>query len=181
MQPVLETERLILRPFSMEDASDVQRLAGTWQVAATTAAIPHPYPDGAAEQWIARHAPSFEEGWLVVYAVTMREGGKLLGAVSLLDVQHNHARAELGYWIAFEHWGNGYCTEAVSRLIQYAHNKLSISRIVARCLERNPASARVMEKVGLTKEGHMPKHDLKNGKFEDVLIYGMVLTGRGDA
>jgi ribosomal-protein-alanine N-acetyltransferase len=181
MQPVLETERLVLRPYRMADAPDVQRLAGAWEVAATTAAIPHPYPDGAAEQWIAGHASSFAEGRLVVYAVTMRETAELLGTVSLLDVQLNHARAELGYWIAREHWGKGYCTEAVRRLIQYAHDSLSISRIVARCLERNPASARVMKKVGLAKEGHMPKHEFKNGRFEDVLVYGMVLPGRGNA
>jgi [ribosomal protein S5]-alanine N-acetyltransferase len=181
VQPVLETQRLLLRPYRMSDAPDLQRLAGDPRVADATAAIPHPYPDGAAEQWISRHGESFKNGSLIAYATTLRSSGELLGTVSLMDFQVQHARAELGYWIAVEHWGKGYCTEAVTRLVSYAREQLKVSRIVARCLVRNPASARVLEKIGLHREGVLRKHDKKNGRFEDVLVYGVIYPERGDA
>ena len=178
MQPFLESTRLVLRPFQSGDAQAVQRLAGDRRVADAATTIPHPYPDGAAEAWIATHTPSFIAGTEVTYAVTLLDGGSLVGTVSLLDISKKHARAELGYWTGVEYWGSGYCTEAVCRLIPFAYEHLGVTKIVARCLARNPASARVMEKAGLKKEGRLAQHVLKNETYEDVLIYGLVLPGR---
>ena len=169
----------MLRPFLQSDASAVQRLAGDRRIADSVTTIPHPYPDGAAETWIASHHPSFVAGRDITYAVTQREGGLLVGAVRLLDINTQHARAELGYWTGVEFWGFGYCTEAVTRLIQFANEHLGTTRIIARCFARNPASARVMEKVGLKKEGCLAKHFLKNGTYEDVLLCGLALPERG--
>lgn len=177
-QPVLETDRLLLRPYVAADAADVQRLAGDRRIADTTANIPHPYPDGAAERWIAGLAPAFEEGSRVAFAVTLRGTGELAGTIDLHAVSREHAQAELGYWIAVGHWGKGYGTEATCRLIAYAREQLGITRIVARCLARNPASARVMEKAGLRREGMLVRHELKNGLFEDVLLYGLAFPER---
>jgi ribosomal-protein-alanine N-acetyltransferase len=181
VQPVLETKRLLLRPYRLSDAPDAQRMAADQRIADTTSSIPHPYPDGVAENWISGHAESFRNGTQVTYAVTLRSSGELVGTVTLLDVQAKHARAELGYWIGVDHWGKGYCTEAVERLIAYAREHMKISRIVARSLARNPASARVMVKAGLLREGILVKHENKNGRFEDVLVYGVFYPGRGDA
>jgi ribosomal-protein-alanine N-acetyltransferase len=82
-QPDLITERLYLRPFTLSDASDVQRLAGERDIAATTAAMPHPCEDGMAEAWIGQHAERFASGESVVFAITRRSDGALLGAVGL--------------------------------------------------------------------------------------------------
>ncbi|HSI60720.1 MAG TPA: GNAT family N-acetyltransferase [Ideonella sp.] len=181
MQPTLTTQRLTLRPFTQADAKEVQRLAGDARVAATTTTIPHPYPDDAAEAWIATHEGLYQARTELVFAVTLRASGTLVGAASLLDVSEAHARAELGYWIAVEHWSSGYGTEAAGRLIQFAHEALAITRVVARCMARNKASAAVMEKCGLQREGHLVRHVLKNGQYEDILLYGLVLPGRESA
>ena len=179
MQPSFDTPRLILRPYDSSDASIVQRLAGDQRVADAATTIPHPYPDGAAEVWIATHATAFEAKKEITFATTLRTTGQVVGTVSLLDISARHARAELGYWTGVPFWGAGYCTEAVARLIAYARECLGTSRIVGRCLARNPASARVMEKAGLVREGHLVKHVLKNDSYEDVLLYGVVLSHRG--
>jgi [ribosomal protein S5]-alanine N-acetyltransferase len=178
MQPLLESERLVLRPYKVCDSTDVERLAGDKRIADTTTTIPHPYPAGAAKSWIANHALAFNAGSDITYAVTRRDSGVLVGTVSLFDISAKHSSAELGYWTGVEFWGLGYCTEAVCRIIQFASEHLNTTRIVARCLARNPASARVMEKAGLLKEGQLVKHVLKNEKYEDMLLYGLVLPGR---
>ena len=178
MLPTLTTPRLLLRPFEMQDAASVEALAGDARVADTTAAIPHPYPPGAAEAWIATLAPDFEARRQITCAVALRDGGVLIGAMSLMSLSEEHARAEIGYWIGVPYWSHGYCTESAARLIRYAHETFGITRIVARCLARNPASARVMVKLGMQSEGRQVGHVHKNGQFEDMLMYGLNLPGR---
>ncbi len=178
MQPTLHTARLTLRPFVVADAVSVRQLAGDVRVAETTAAIPHPYPEGAAQTWIATHASIFESKKGVVFAITDALSGELLGAIDLHDMPERDARCELGYWVAHAHWSKGVCSEAANALIHYAHSSLGVTRVVCRCLARNIGSARVMEKAGLVREGHLIKHVNHRGTFEDVLLYGMVLSGR---
>jgi ribosomal-protein-alanine N-acetyltransferase len=178
LQPSLQSNRLLLRPYCAADAPSVQRLAGDPRIASTTTTIPHPYPNGAAEAWIATHQQSYEDGTSVTYAITLRDSGGLVGSISLLDISRKHARAELGYWVGAEFWGAGYCTEAVSRVIPFAREHFSVTKLVAWCFARNPASARVMHKAGMTQEGCLAKHTLKNGTWEDMLVYGLVLPGR---
>ena len=177
-QPVLRTPRLLLRPFTASDAGDVRRLAGDARIADTTTDIPHPYPAGVAEAWIGTHAREYEEGLAAIYAITLPDSGFVIGAIGLMDIALLDARAELGYWIGADYWSRGYCTEAARRLIRFAYEELGITRIVARCLTRNPASARVMTKLEMQPEGILPGHVRKHGVFEDVLLYGLNLPER---
>jgi [ribosomal protein S5]-alanine N-acetyltransferase len=181
LQPTLESGRLILRPYLESDAKAVQSLAGDRLISDTTTTIPHPYPDGAAEAWIASHGSAYEQRREITFALELRSSGELIGAVSLLDLQARHARAEVGYWTGVPYWGRGYCTEAVGRLIPFAYEDLSVTKVVGRCLARNPASARVMVKAGFKSEGRLVQHTLKGGVYEDVLLFGLVLPGRGEA
>jgi ribosomal-protein-alanine N-acetyltransferase len=79
---VLETERLVLRPYVLADAPSVQRMCGDPAIAATTLAIPHPYPDGAAEKWISTHAESFRQGIDVTLAITLKPDRPVIGSVA---------------------------------------------------------------------------------------------------
>lgn len=154
-QPTLTTERLYLRPFNLDDAARVQRLAGDSRIADATSTIPHPYPDGAAEAWISTHQRSFESRHGAIFAVTLLSTAQLVGAVSLINVSLADKRAKLGYWVGVEFWRLGLCSEASRRLIAYSADSWGISRFVAKCLSRNPAPARVMEKVGMLREGRL--------------------------
>ena len=177
-QPVLKTERLLLRPFVANDAAAVSRLAGDKRIADMATEIPHPYPVDAAQAWIATHAAEYEARHAAIYAIMLRESGVVIGAVALLDISLLDARAELGYWIGVDYWSQGYCTEAAERLVRYAHEELGITRLVACCLARNPASARVMEKLDMQCESRLPQHVHKHGEFVDVLLYGRNLAER---
>lgn len=171
--PTIQTERLLLRPFSKVDALAVQRLAGEKDVASTTLNIPHPYPDGLAEQWIATHREGSERGESLAFAIVRRADDVLIGTMSL-QINRRHARAELAYWVGKPYWNSGYCTEAARAIVRYGFETLGLERVFARHLTRNPASGRVMQKVGMVYEGRLRKHVRKWGQFEDLELYGML-------
>jgi ribosomal-protein-alanine N-acetyltransferase len=172
-RPTLTTPRLILRPFALGDAPDVQRLAGAREVASTTLNIPHPYTDGMAEQWIATHQESYARGEFVIFAIVLRANQALIGATSL-HIHRPHVQAELGYWIGTAYWNRGYCSEAAQAVLRYGFDVLGLHRIHASYMTRNPASGRVMQKIGMTYEGCLRQHVQKWGIFEDIAIYGIL-------
>ena len=169
----LHTERLTLRPFCLADAPDVQRLAGAHKIASVTQNIPHPYEDGMAEAWIESHQQLFEEGRLANFCITLRDSGAVIGAIGL-NVTRLHNKAELGYWIGVPYWEHGYCTEAARAVIRYGFQELGLNRILARHMRRNPASGRVMQKLGMRREGLMRQDAEKWGSYEDIVCYGLL-------
>ena len=172
--PSLTTPRLVLRPFESVDGPDVERLAGAWEVADTTLNIPHPYPEGAGVRWIKTHAGAWANGSSLTLAIALRASPTaLVGAVSLA-IAPEHARGELGYWIALAEWGHGYATEAARALATFGFGVLELHRIQARHFTRNEASGRVMQKLGMRFEGVNRGAYLRWGRFEDVSVYGIL-------
>lgn len=171
--PRLRTDRLLLRPFELADAPDVQRLAGDRSIADTTLNIPHPYEDGMAENWIKGHREKMEKGEVLNLAVTLAETGKLIGAVGLV-LDPRFESAELGYWIGRPYWGRGYATEAARAPVHYGFTTLGLNRIQARHMSRNPASGRVMEKLGMKYEGCLRQYVKKWDVFEDMKMYSVL-------
>lgn len=170
---ILATRRLLLRPFTLQDAPEVTRLAGVREIAATTLHIPYPYPAGTAETWISGHAAKFAEGKGAVFAVTLKDGGSLLGSVSLV-IMPEHRHAEMGYWLGRPYWGQGYASEAARAVLDFGFETLGLHRICAQHFGTNPASGRVMQKIGMTYEGRLREHVIKWGKFEDSVLYGIL-------
>lgn len=168
--PTLRTRRLVLRPFVPADAPHVQQLAGDRRVADTTSTIPHPYPDGAAEEWIAGHEEAFESGKSVTFAITLAASGELLGAISLMSISDDHHRAEIGYWIGVPFWNQGYCTEAAAAVVAYGFQQRRLNRITGKYFVRNGASGRVMEKIGMVHEGCLRQYVCRWGRFEDLEV-----------
>jgi [ribosomal protein S5]-alanine N-acetyltransferase len=175
-QPTLYTPRLILRPFTAADAPAVQRLAGAAAVAEMTLNIPHPYADGMAEAWIATHPETWAAGTAVTFAITTVTDG-LSGTIGL-QITRAHDRGELGYWIGQPFWGRGYATEAVTAVLAFAFDTLALHRIQASHLPRNPASGRVMQKVGMQREGLHRGRYRKGAVFEDVEEYAVLRSDR---
>lgn len=173
MIPTLETGRLRLRPFTLADAPVVEALAGAWEVASTTLNIPHPYPAGAAEEWITTHGPAAERGDFFVWAITRASDDVLLSSIQLSVAARGH-KAEIGYWLGVPFWNQGYTTEATRRVTAFGFIELGLHRIQATCLPRNPASARVMVKAGLRYEGLLRGYVRKGESVEDVAMYALL-------
>lgn len=172
-QPTLHSKRLVLRPFNIDDAAVVQRLAGEREIADTTLSIPHPYEDGMAEQWISQHRDLFQAGTNAVFALEAGDSRDVIGAMGL-TIDRNFDKAELGYWIGRPHWNCGYATEAGQRMLEYGFRELQLNRIAARHLVRNPASGRVMRKLGMHYEGTLRQDTIKWGAYEDLAIYSIL-------
>ncbi|NLT72630.1 MAG: GNAT family N-acetyltransferase [Chloroflexi bacterium] len=171
--PTLTTARLVLRPFSPGDAPSVRELAGAYEVAAYTLSMPHPYPEGAAEAWIAGHDAAWEEGREGTWAITCRPEGNLMGAISLRqNAQHRHA--EIGYWITVPQWNKGFMTEAAQAVVDFGFAEMGLMRIYATHCARNPASGRVMQKIGMSREGVLRQHVLRWGVPQDLVYYGIL-------
>jgi RimJ/RimL family protein N-acetyltransferase len=173
VRSTLDTARFLLRPFTLADADDVTRIVSDRELAATTLNIPHPYEAGMAAAWIATHADGLHRQSPVVFAVTRRDGDELVGAIGL-SLEPAHHRAELGYWVARAAWGQGVCTEAARAVLQYGFGVLGLERIFAHHFAGNPASGRVMQKLGMRHEGTLRGHIVKWGRREDVECYGIL-------
>ena len=151
-----------LRPLTPADAPAVQTLAGAYEVALNTLLIPHPYPDGAAEEWIAK---------IDAYTFAI-DDGQLVGVTGL--VMKGDEIAELGYWIGVPFWNRGYGSEAARAIIRYGFEECGLHRIFAGHFTRNPASGKVMQKAGMTFEGTLRQHQKKWGEYLDVSFYGIL-------
>ncbi len=175
--PTLTTERLLLRSFVLEDSLDVQRLVGERDVAATTCAIPHPYKEGVAEAWIGSHDKALKNGSGIVFAITLKDSHEfdesiLIGAI---DIRIDKAEkiGELGYWIGKPYWGCGYCTEAAKVILAYSFDVLELRSVQAFYFKDNPASGRVLQKIGMQFEAEYPRAAEKWGVLVDLVKYSI--------
>ncbi len=173
LQPTLTTPRLIIRPFRPEDAPDIKRLLDDPIIAATTARIPHPYELENANQFIAEITVEFDSGRGITCAITIRSTGELIGVVSL-RIESYWERAELGYWIGVSHWSNGFATEAAAAMVEYGFRNLGLNRLYAWFFPDNPASGRVLEKIGMQREGLARQHLKKSDGFKDAVLMGLL-------
>lgn len=171
--PKLKTKRLLLRGFQLSDAAAVQKLAGAHEVAEMTLNIPHPYENGMAEAWISTHQKEFETGLTVVFALTLHESHDLIGAMGLIITQRFN-RAELGYWVGKPYWGQGFATEAAVEVLRYGFQILKLNKICATHMTSNPASGKVMQKIGMESEGLLKQHALKWDQYVDLATYGIL-------
>lgn len=171
-RPELKSGRLCLRPFQPSDATRMEELINDKEIAANTRTIEYPYPAGAAIKWIEAHPALWTEGKGAIFAICKSDGA-LMGAIGL-EIDPQNQNGELGFWIGQDFRNQGYTTEAARMIIEYGFRGLALKKIYASHLARNPASGRVMQKVGMKQEGYFRQHFRKWGVFEDLVYYGVL-------
>lgn len=169
-----ETERLIIRPLTLADAPAIQSQVSDREIAATTLNIPHPYPEGGAEQWIIRAIEGFEKRSVFNFAIVRKADEQLIGCIAIEGVKEPHRKCEIGYWIGRPHWGQGYATEAARAVLAFAFDELGANKVWAQFFMNNPASGKVMQKLGMTHEGTHRQDICKWGEFLDVGTYSIL-------
>ena len=88
-----------------------------------------------------------------------------------MGIKRPSNKAELAYWVAKKYWNHGIATEAARAIIEYGFNTLNLNSIFARFLDNNPASGKVMQKIGMKYVGKMREHEYKSGQYYDVFYY----------
>ncbi len=148
-QPVIETERFVLRPLRPSDAGMIAHYTSDRRVAEGTRAIPHPLPPGASEGFVARalSADRTEDVWAI--DGTGHQLAELLGVISLTRMEGD--QSELGFWIGAGFWNTGFATEAVEALV--AANPHGSRTLFAEAFQDNPGSARVLTNCGFVYLG----------------------------
>lgn len=170
----LSTGRLLLRPPVAADAPALALLAGDERVARWTAAIPHPYPDGAAEAFIAEAALRRAADEALIYAICLRDAPHdLIGMVELR--QTDGGAVELGYWLGQPWWGQGLMSEAVATAAAAGRSWRPGALIGAHTFPDNLASQRVLEKAGFVRRGtgtcHAPARACGDVENAPVFVY----------
>jgi len=138
-EPPIRTRRLVLRPLTDADAFRIGALAGDWDVARMTARIPYPYTSANAKHWI----DDLVEGEVVR---GIEHKGELIGLCGYVPA--GKGAVEIGFWIGRPWWRQGFATEAVQALIGHCFGEAGVRRVICGHFVDNPASARVIAKLG---------------------------------
>ncbi len=170
------SERLFLRPAWPEDWQEIYPLINDCEVVRNLVSAPWPYTPDDARAFVARTQPLSRPNFLVTLPETA--GGRIVGSAGLIDAECGEV--ELGYWIARDHWGQGFATEAARAVLQVAR-ALGHRKVIASHFVDNPASGRVLRKAGFRPTGELkPRNSRARGAFVPAHIYAVTLGGPGD-
>lgn len=158
-QPVVATERFVLRPLRASDAGLIEHYTSDKRVASMTTTIPHPLPPGAAEAFVERAlSPDRTED---VWAMdgTVSGAPEVMGLISLERMDRN--QSEIGYWVAPPFWNTGLASDAVQALVEA--NPFGNATIFASVFQDNPASGRVLTNCGFEYIGDAEAYSVARG------------------
>lgn len=181
MKPIgtqlLETNRLVLRRFTIEDAEDMYRnWASDEEV---TEYLTWPAHDSiettksVVEHWVAQYPQEDFYQW----AIVLKEGQEtfgVIGTISVVEQNDSINMVHIGYCIGKKWWGQGYASEALKRLVQFFFEEVKVNRIESRFDPRNAGSGKVMEKSGLKYEGTSRQSDRNNQGICDAVHYAIL-------
>ena len=159
--PILETERLLLRPFK---SSDAKAVFDCWESDPDVAKYMFWSSHNDIEktkEWIDFEIGQIDKDDWYRFALVLKDTGELIGT-GLIYYEDEVSCWEIGYNLGKKYWDKGYTTEAMKRVIEFATEELKLSQIVGRYAKENPASGRVMSKLGFKYEKDIP-YECNNG------------------
>lgn len=171
----LETERLILRKFRIED---VEKVYNSWVTDPNTNRflnwnlhVDINETKATLEKWIDEYFYG-SYNWVV----ELKDTHELIGMIDAEEVFERYNSIGIGYAYASAYWGRGYATEALKAVISFFFNECEVHLIEARHIKSNPASGRVMEKAGMRCEATLKDRRInkQTGKYDDLVIYSII-------
>jgi RimJ/RimL family protein N-acetyltransferase len=165
---ILGTRRLVLRPPTIDDAVAIMDLVGDAEVARNLARVPHPYSLSDARHFLEEIVPRE-----IVWAI--ETSGRLVGMAGLSP--EAEGEAELGYWIGRPFWGRGYATEAATAVVATGFADHGLHALTAGWFDDNPASGRVLAKLGFVPAGEGLRHCLAEGRDKRTFLMRLDAPG----
>ncbi|MEG4004568.1 GNAT family protein [Microcoleus sp. Pol11C1] len=171
--PTIETERLLLRKITLNDASDMFEYACNPEVSKYTMWSTHTSIEDT-KYFLKSITKMYKRRELVDWGIVHKADKKFIGTCGFVEWSMTHSRAEIGYALSRNYWGEGYMSEAVNAVIEFGFREMLLNRILARCEVSNIASARVMEKVGMQLEGILRQHLFVKDRYWDLKLYSIL-------
>jgi ribosomal-protein-alanine N-acetyltransferase len=171
--PTLETERLILREMIPADAEAIFRIRGDYEVTKYNIGTAYDRLEQAADL-IAAMAQAYREEKEVRWGITLKSDDTVIGMVGYNYWIRRDARGSVGYDLARAYWGQGIMTEALRAVVTFGFRRMDLNRIEADADARNPASARVLAKVGFRQEGLQREQFYEDSSFNDLVLFALL-------
>ncbi len=167
---VIHAGPCLIRPWQHADRESLVRHADNRRVwLMLRDQFPHPYTPADADAWLAHVA---QQHPVTSFAITV--AGEAVGGIGVAPQPDVHRRsAEVGYWLGEAFWNRGIMTAAVRTFTTYAFDAYDLIRIFAGVFSSNPASMRVLEKAGYTREGVLRRSVVKDGQILDQILYAV--------
>lgn len=168
--PVLETERLILKPVS-EDLRDCVFQGLSDREVRVRMKMPVLNTAELQEDWWQRFAQWRAVGKAVQWCAFLKDSGKYVSLLTLKEIDHKNLRGELGYSVMKENWRQGIGAEGAARLVNYAFEAIGLHSLFAQIMPYNEASQRIVKRLGFVKEAHFRHVHYHEGEFYDLLQF----------
>jgi ribosomal-protein-alanine N-acetyltransferase len=174
----MDGEEFSLKPFLPHMAQELASIANDERVQATDINFSLPFLPEHALEAIKRYIFEWNQNNCYHFAIfsdklSNERKQELIGCISL-RVHTSHLMADLGYWLGYNYWNKGICTKVASEMVKFAFIEFNAQKIYAQHMGNNPASGRVMQKIGMQQEGYLREHWLKDGVRQDLVTYGML-------
>jgi RimJ/RimL family protein N-acetyltransferase len=169
---MIETERLLIREFKHTDFESVHEYSGNPQVTKYIPFEPNSIQNAKAflKQAIAKQTNPDRTDYEL--AVELTKESKVIGGCRIN--KETSSEAHLGFMLNQKYWGQGYATEAAFALVDFGFNELGVHRIYANCFLDNVASIKILEKIGMVREGILREKMMSEGKYHDTYVYGIL-------
>ena len=171
--PIIEAERLRLRAVEESDLDQLFAIFSDPKVMRYWSRPPLKTMSEALEL-LQEIQDSNQKGAMLKWGVGLKPADKLIGTVTLFNVDLTQGRAELGYAQAQEYWGNGYNHEALQALLAYVFEEMKLRRLEADVDPRNTASIKTVERLGFQREGYLRERWHVSGEIQDALFFGLL-------
>jgi [ribosomal protein S5]-alanine N-acetyltransferase len=177
--PTIETQRLLLREITLDDAEDVYRVYSDADVMEYWGGPPHRFLT-ETRQMITAIASDFQLHEGIRWAVTLKGfgtgNGKFIGSCGHWRLMKRHYRSEIGYELARQHWGRGIMAEAVEAICQFGFKRMGLHSIEAQVDPANVRSVRLLARVRFRREGYLRENFFVNGRFHDSLLFARLVS-----
>jgi RimJ/RimL family protein N-acetyltransferase len=166
----MRTARLILRPTEPRDASRFAEIQSNWNVTRMLRLAPWPVDKAEMAAWVDGHAAEWAAG--TAYRFAVERDGRVIGCCDVDDIDGD--KGEIGYWYDEACWGDGVAGEAAQALVRFAQEDLGLVRLEAGHAADNPASGRVLERVGFRFQADITRYSRPHGRETPYRAYALI-------
>lgn len=171
--PHLATTRLALRKVTKSDVLDIYAYSSDVEVTRFLRWGPHQTVKDT-KNYISEVLVQYREGQDGPWGIELKKVNSIIGHIHLMEIDLLHRKAQIGFVLSKSYWNKGIMTEALITVLEYSFEKLGLNRVEGLCISSNQAAIRVLEKVGMKKEGVLKEFLFQKGTFWDIGIYAIL-------